>query len=380
MRVLSIGTDRKLFEDNSSVLERTVGYAGKVEELHMVVFTKKGFTQKTVDNLHLYPTNSLSRFLYIFDAIRIGKFIIENWKLEIKNSGDVVISSQDPFETGLIGYFLKKKFGLPLQLQVHTDFMSKHFASSFLNNLRLKIANFILPKSDGVRVVSEGILESIKVKFPNIKAKMDVLPVYVDVEKMMNTISSKDLSKEFPQFKLIIFMASRLSPEKRIDVALKSFKGILKNFSQAGLVIAGDGAEKNHLINIARGLGLQDKVVFIGWQNDLISYYKTADMFLLTSEYEGYGMTLIEAGASGCPIVTTKVGIANSSVFKNDENSLICSVGDIECITKSINDLASNNWKRELFKRNMQDSIRSSSISKEEYITKYVGLLEKLIG
>lgn len=371
MKVLSIGTDRKLFDEGSAVLERSLSYSSKMEELHIIVFTKRGFEKKTIGNLHIYPTNSISRLFYVFDAYSVGKNIIGNYR-------DIVISSQDPFETGLVAYFLKKKFSLPLQLQVHTDFLSPLFKNSFLNLVRVIIANFLIPKADGLRVVSEDISVSIKNKFNKIKSSIDILPIYVDFENISKEKVTNDLQKQFPQFKFIILMASRLTSEKRLDIALQSFKKVLENFKDAGLVIAGSGHEKGHLLAIVRQIGIEKNVVFVGWQESLVSYYKTADMFLLTSDYEGYGMTLIEAAACCCPIVTTRVGIAKSTLFKNDENALVCPVGDIECLTKSINDLASNNWKRELFKRNMQDSIRHKLISKEEYVNQYVALLEKL--
>src|SRR4051812_23232359 len=114
MKVLSIGMDKKLFVDGSDVLSRSIGYAEKMEELHIVVFAleKAGYVEKKIGNLFIYPTNSKSRFKYISDAKKIGQKIIQ------KNSGDWIITTQDPFETGLVGYKLKKKLNLPLQIQI----------------------------------------------------------------------------------------------------------------------------------------------------------------------------------------------------------------------------------------------------------------------
>ena len=383
LRVISIGTDRKLFEENSAVLVRNLEYVSKMEELHIIVFSLKnlGLEPKNIGNLHIYPTNSTSRLFYVLDAFRIGKQIIENCKLKIENCSDVVISCQDPFETGLAGYFLKKKFNFPLQLQIHTDFLSPYFKNSLLNKIRVRIAKFLIPQADGLRVVSEVVETSIKKCFPNLKIVRDVLPVFVDIEKILrdNATATIDIKTKFPQFKFIIFMASRLVTEKRISVAINAFQKVLGQFAYAGLVIAGDGPERKNLENLVKKLGIEKNVVFLGWQANLSSYYKTANLFLLTSEYEGYGMTLIEAMASGCPIVTTRVGIAETSLFINEKNCFICPVGDVECLFKAILELIMDNVKRELFKREMQDSIKSIMITREEYTARYVGLLEKLI-
>ncbi len=119
--------------------------------------------------------------------------------------------------------------------------------------------------------------------------------------------------------------------------------------------------------------------MFVGWQNDLVSLFKTADMYLLTSAYEGYGMSLIEAGASGCPIVTTNVGIAKTSLFKNGENCFICPVDDVSKISDAISKMIHNNGIREVFKHKMRENIRSFSLSNEDYTTKYVSLLSGLL-
>lgn len=377
MRVLSISTDRKIFEDGSAVASRVLEYAKKVEEMHVVVFTGRGFKQKVVGNVHIYPTNSFNRVLYVFDAYRLGKKIAYNAKL---SKLDSVISTQDPFETGLVGYLLHKKFNMPLQLQVHTDFLSPHFNTGFLNRIRRIIAQCIVPKAQGIRTVSQVIKDSIQTHFQRLTVIPDVLPVFVDINHILGFEPIKNLSKEFPQFKFIIFMASRLTREKRIDVALSALKKIVGEFPHTGLVIAGSGHELSSLKNKAKRLGISKNVAFVGWQKDLISYFKTADMFLLSSEYEGYGMTLIEAGASGCPIVTTEVGIAKTHMFKHDENCLICPVNNTDCLGESISRLIHNNAKRELFKLNMLDTIKKVSVSQDEYSSKYVELLHNLLS
>ena len=113
-----------------------------------------------------------------------------------------------------------------------------------------------------------------------------------------------------------------------------AFKDIIRTHPRVGLVILGDGFEKHMLGQIVSNNGLHGNVVFAGWSDDIVSYYKTADLFLLTSDYEGYGMTLIEAAAAGCPIVTTDVGAVGEIITK--DNALVCPVGDKECLAKQI--------------------------------------------
>jgi hypothetical protein len=134
MKVLMISTDRKILEAGSAVAGRMCEYADAFGELHVIVFSQKlkvkssetelsdfgtsDFKLKLSDNCFVYPTDSRSKLSYIFDAVCIGSSIIRNSSLEI---GNWVITTQDPFETGIVGLFLAKKFSLKLNVQIHTD-------------------------------------------------------------------------------------------------------------------------------------------------------------------------------------------------------------------------------------------------------------------
>lgn len=376
MKVLTIGSDRKLFEEQSPVVLRSLDYANKMEELHIIVFSlkKHNLKEKKINNLYIYPTSSSSKFCYIKDAYYIGKRVIKENKFI---RGLSVISTQDPFESGLVGLFLKKKFNLPLQVQLHTDMWSSHFSNSFLNIIRRIISSYVLKKVDGVRTVTKDLAEKMTRKLSS-KAKVSILPIFVDIDYIKNQEPIKDLRKDFPQFDFIILMASRLTSEKRIDVALHILKNILPVFPKVGLVIAGNGNEENNLKNIAKNIGISNNVIFLGWQNDLISLYKTSNIFLLTSEYEGYGMTVIESLASGCPVFATKVGVV-SEIIEDGKNSYICNVGDVDCFVLKIINYIRDNSKRELLKINIGDSIDGIIGKKDKYISQYVAILEDLL-
>ena len=264
--------------------------------------------------------------------------------------GNSVITCQDPFESGFAGWKIAKKFNLLLHLHIHTDFLSPYSKILFLNKIRLMLAKFLLPKADGIRVVSSVIENSVKKEFPNLKADISVLPIFVDMEAIVNTIATRSQISEHTLFKRNILKNSRLPKEKRFDVALKAFKEVSKKDDTVGLVIWVSGPEYNNIKNIIKDLKLKTKISFKGnWENIYIAthFYKLSDIFLLTSEYQGYGMTLIEAGASGCPIVTTNVGIAKTNLFK-EVNSFVCPVGDVDCLSKCLIELLSNESKRDL--------------------------------
>jgi len=304
MKLLMISTDRNIFDEKSAVRARMVEYAKNLQELYIIVFSRRGFEKFEEGNLKVYPTNSLTKFCYIFDAIKIGKKIIGSL------SETFTITCQDPFETGIVGVCLKRKFGIPLELQIHTDLFSPFFKKVFfMNRARLFISRFILLKADKIRVVSKRILDSLVEKGID-KTKIYVKPIFVEEQKIVQSLVTIDLKKKYPQFEKIVLVVSRLEKEKNVELAIQSWKEVCEKVSNAGLVIVGSGSRESFLKSLVSKLSLGKSVVFEPWNNEVYSYYKTADVLINTSFYEGYGMTLKEASVVGIPIISTDVGIA----------------------------------------------------------------------
>lgn len=361
MKVLMLSTDRKLFDAASTVRTRMIRLGAIVDELHIVVLALA--KDKYVDgpiapNVFVYSTNSVNRYLYPSDAVWKGR------RVPLKPD---LITAQDPFECGLAGWFLSKIFGAPLELQVHTDFASPYFKKeSGLNRIRTWIAKITLPRASHIRVVSERIRKSILAR--GITVPITVLPVFVDVHAFSDTPPAFSLRAQHPDFTFLILMLSRLTPEKDYPTALVAAKQVMLQYPKTGLVIVGDGFKRADLEADARGLGIAENVVFTGWQSDTISYYKGASMFLLTSQYEGYGQVLVEAAAAGCPIVTTDVGIAGD-ILKDGVQALVAPVGASRKLAEHILAyVGDNNLRRKLAVQAKEDVLEKAPKNVDEYL------------
>ena len=326
MRVISIGTDRKLFEENSAVRQRIIEYGKLFDELHIIVFATKSLglgakSLKIAENVFVYPTNSKNKLLYIWDAFFIGKALSSKLK-----SSSCVVTTQDPFETGFVGSLLKLFFNLPLHVQVHTDLMHKYFRqSSVLNRTRFLMAEFILKYADRVRVVSERIKKSINLFSKNI----DVLPIKTEIKEDFEEKIEKP-------FAFTLLMVCRLEKEKNIETVFNAIKNLDKNI---GLCIVGDGSQKALLEKTAKDLSVSEKVVFVGWKNNLAPYYKMADVFVSASLYEGYGISTVEAAYFGKPLILSRTGVAEeifSSQGEDSRSAFICDAKDFSCFAQSI--------------------------------------------
>lgn len=295
MKVLMISGDPEVLDPNTETGKRIAEYRRVLGEIDI-----------------LLAYGNVFRFLGAF---------FSGLKLLWQKKHDV-ITAQDA-EHSLLAWMFSKLFKTPWQMQIHADIFSPYFVqNSVLNKARVLLAKFLLPRASCVRVVSERIAKSLTWRWHRQvieKPPIMVLPIFVDTEKIKNAPIKTDLHKKYPgQF--IILMASRITREKNIGLALEAISLIRAN-KRIVLLVVGDGPEVEPLKFKAYELGLNDSVVFEPYTDDLISYYKTCDLFLLTSNYEGYGRTLIEAAAAGAKIISSDVGIVqeildSDNVFK----------------------------------------------------------------
>lgn len=313
MKILMLSTDRKIFEPASAVRARMVKYAA-VDELLVVIF---GLKRPEIKEGKLSIVG-ITRWRALFWRPTAEKFDL--------------ITSQDPFENGFIAWRLAKRLGAKLELQIHTDIGSPYFwRESIKNKIRYLLAKFLLPRADNIRVVSNRIKNFLTFNFQLSTSKIIIRPIPVNVEKIKSAPITVDLHQKYPQFDKIVLMASRLTREKNVGLAIEAMREIVKQKPKTGLIIVGSGRESEKLKTQSVKLGLGKNTFFEPWANQetLISYYKTCDIFLVVSLYEGYGMTLVEAQAAGCAIVSTDVGIAReilpaeNIVVVNDHQALV---------------------------------------------------------
>jgi glycosyltransferase involved in cell wall biosynthesis len=308
MNLLMISTDRKLFEEGSDVAKRQIELAKSFGHLDIICFSLKRAGFKKVflsENCTVYPTESFSVWSYVLGTIGLGVSISKRQKVNI-------ITCQDAFLAGSAGVILKSKISAKLEIQVHTDIGSPYFTYNLSNRIRKMLAKYCLRRADKIRVVSSRIKSYLVDKLHIDQKIIEIRPIAIDLATITTTPISIDLHKKYGGYKRIILMASRFEPEKNFTLALQAFARVLKESSDTALVLVGHGSEEKRIISMCHRFGIINNVIIEPWVDraTLFSYYKTADAFLNTSFYEGYGMTIVEARACGCTVVSTDVGIA----------------------------------------------------------------------
>ena len=324
MKVLFLSTDASIPDVASATRQRMQGYADEIGELHVLMRSNRN--QTTEDGSIIIHEIRTGKLLALWRMSRYARMLIHKCGIEL-------VSTQDPFEYGLIGYWATRGTYARLHVQVHTDFLSPWFAHGYtrqalLNHVRVWIAAFVLPRAHGIRVVAPRVKRLILARFGTHIAEPSVIPVLVSIDRLERS----EVAHPFP---ITLLVLGRLEPEKRFQDAIHALAHLRKKHPDAGLIVAGSGSEGARLRHEVHALQLDGWVRFLGERSDVAQLMAASDIFLQTSAYEGYSRTLVEAAYAGLPIVTTDVGIVGD-VLKSEVHVLVSHVGDVISLTENI--------------------------------------------
>lgn len=145
--------------------------------------------------------------------------------------------------------------------------------------------------------------------------------------------------------KFTFLVAGRLDKNKSVDLVIKAFAKAFKDNKNVRLIIAGDGAERSNLENLAEELDIKNKVQFFGryTRDEGKELFGTSDAFVLTSRIETFGIVYIEATASGLPIIATK-GQGGDDIV-NESNGFLVQYGNIDELAEKMRYIYENKEK-----------------------------------
>jgi N-acetyl-alpha-D-glucosaminyl L-malate synthase BshA len=210
----------------------------------------------------------------------------------------------------------------------------------------LSVMKFSIEKSDGVTAVSRHLKEKTLTNYA-INKEIDVIPNFVDVEEYRHVDDSCIRRKFSLDDKRILIHVSNFRPVKRVTDVVKIFDIVQKKIP-AALILVGDGPERSNCEMLVRELGLQHSVKFLGKQNELPEILSAADIFLMPSQSESFGLSALEAMACEVPVISSSVGGLPELVVHN-QTGYIAEIGDVERMAKYAVDLLTNETKREMF-------------------------------
>jgi glycosyltransferase involved in cell wall biosynthesis len=161
-----------------------------------------------------------------------------------------------------------------------------------------------------------------------------------------------------------ILSVGSLKAAKNQGLLMRAFSRI--ESPEARLMLVGVGQEELALRALARELGLEDRVKFAGFRNDPTPFYMTADLFVLTSDREGFGNVIVEALSSGTPVVSTNCPAGPTEILENGRWGRLVPVGDVEGLATAMREALAAEHNREALKRRAADF--APSIAAEKYL------------
>ena len=309
MRQLMISLDKNILNKNSPAAQRMIAY-GKDGELFILLPHDKQRAFSLSPLVHVRATGG-NKGRQFFRLLRTGKKIVRQEKC-------ASITTQDPFMTGLAGWWLKVRCRVPLEVQVHGDFYGGDYykKSGWKHGLYYYLGKWVLRRADTARAVGERVRRSL-IALGIDASRVTVRPVSIDQAARSADTARIDLRERYPGYKKIYLALGRLDPVKNIGWLIDVFKKIP---ADTLLLIVGDGTERKKLEQQALGL---PNVRLEPWTNDSWSYIKTASVVLFPSLSEGYGLVPMEAAAAGTPIIMNDVGVANFELKAGEKVKII---------------------------------------------------------
>lgn len=214
-------------------------------------------------------------------------------------------------------------------------------------------------------------------KFFKASKVMYVPGVGIDVDKFSKIKidrKSKRTELALPQDAFVVLSVGELNKNKNHETIIRAVAKL--NNPKIHYVICGQGSLKNYLEDLIKKLGLEMQVHLLGFREDIAEIYKASDLFAFPSYREGLSVALMEAMASGLPVVCSDIR-GNIDLIEDGKGGFMCKPDDIDGFATAIHNIMENNNLTENFKRNNKDKILMYSIN--EVKEKMSNLYEELI-
>lgn len=300
-----------------------------------------------------------------FAAIPIlKKIILYNLKKDLKFRKVIFLSNQNFANIisilALNNFKHIKKILIDRNNPIELDLMK-----NYKNRIIKKLIPLIYPKADKIigisRELSKDLEKLCKSKVETIyNPSFDKKILKIKIKKKSNSVKS-------------ILCVARFEKQKNHMMLLKAFKNSQKKLT-SNLTLVGFGSEKSNIKNFIKTNNLQNRVKIVINPSDVYHFYKRADLFVLTSLYEGFGNVIVEAGAFKIPIISTNCKSGPKEILGNGKFGNLIKIGDVKNLSRLIIKNLEKPNKAKILR--MYKSLRRFDITK--HIKKYEEIFTKV--
>jgi L-malate glycosyltransferase len=195
------------------------------------------------------------------------------------------------------------------------------------------VITFAIHASDAVTAVSRSLRDDTYAHF-DVTREIEVIPNFIDVERYAPMAGDAARRAFAPNGEPIVLHVSNFRPVKRPCDVVRTFARVREHVD-AKLLLVGDGPERHAVETLSRELGTRAHTHFLGKVTDVERVYGLADVFVLPSETESFGLAALEAMAAGVPVVSTDRG-GLSEVNVHGDTGFLSPVGDVESLARHV--------------------------------------------
>lgn len=229
-----------------------------------------------------------------------------------------------------IAFFLRLYVKIPFITTLHSDYLLD-FAGSGWRRLLYTPLNVISLKSFSNFIAISGVFKEMLVERGFKREQIEVVHNGVDFENMPPPRPKAEFLAEYgitaSENTVIIGCAARLHPVKGIDVLLKAAARVIESGADSLILIAGSGNERQNLLSLTEKLGLSERVKFLGFVEDMASFYSTLDINVVPSYSEGFSLAIVEGARFKLSTIASRTG-GIPEVIKDGETGILFTPGD----------------------------------------------------
>lgn len=238
----------------------------------------------------------------------------------------------------------------------------------------LPVLKFTIEHSDGVTAVSRFLKEKTVTNY-GIEKDIEVIPNFVDSGLYRRVPADAVRQRYSRPGDKILMHTSNFRAVKRVEDVIRIFYEVRKKVPST-LILIGDGPDRSQCELLTRELNLQDSVRFLGKQVELVELLSAADLFLMPSQSESFGLSALEAMACGVPVISSSVG-GLPELQVHGKTGFIAEIGDIDRMARYAIDLLTAPAKHKIFSDAARE--RALEFESDRIVTQYEQYYERVL-
>ena len=237
------------------------------------------------------------------------------------------------------------------------------------------VITFSINESDGVTTVSES-LKKDTLKYFKVDRNIEVIPNFICPEEYTHQPTKEEIACYAPKGEKILIHISNFRKVKRVEDVIRIFDIVRKKIPSK-LILVGDGPERSNIENLCRHLDVCDDVIALGKIRETEKILPLADLFIMPSETESFGLAALEAMAAGVPVISTNTG-GIPEVNEHGFSGFLSNVGDVEDMARNALHILKDEQTQKQFRANAL--IQSGKFSMEKILPLYEAYYSRIAG